>query len=87
MCTKPSKFSTSAGLDRAEGSSTAGKARDASDFTDSWMMVFVRSPSPACSYTTLKIHIVPAEQDLLNRLLKHFAPGSATQDLGVVCGF
>ena len=42
MCTKPSKFSTSAGLDRAEGSSTAGKARDASDFTDSWMMVFVR---------------------------------------------
>ena len=34
MCTKPSKFSASAGLDRAEGSSTAGKARDASDFTD-----------------------------------------------------
>ena len=47
---------------------------------------------------TLKIYIVPAwiwfelpgEQDLLNRLLRHFAWAplpTPTQDLGVVCGF
>ena len=97
MCPKPSKFSTSAGLHHAEGSSTGGKARDASDVRFGWCF-WCGSHSPTCSYTTLKIYIVPAwtwfglpgEQDLLNRLLRHFARAplpTPTQDLGVVCGF